>query len=258
MRLAKCGNTAGKWKITAVRMLLAGLIIGIMVFCGNTGSALAAGIPEGAPDDSGTRAVNGRWVRVVIPNTPADTAPPPEKKEAPSGHTPGPAPPGTGISADPPQQSRIREGADIPGRQSAKGPERTFVGRVLGARRDGIPARTEVPVILPVNGAAEPNMRERGPILGFITLKHPEQLAGFLRIAVPGIKGAARDADIRSSKTGDTAVMSLWAGLFIVSLAGLLAFAAFILCRSSSRCRACSFRCRWLPPGHRDAGTGGS
>ena len=69
--------------------------------------------------------------------------------------------------------------------------------------------------------SAEALLRDDGPILGFITLKHPEQLAGFLRITVPGVKGAARPGR-NIPGTGDGARMVSWAAVHIVSVLCLL------------------------------------
>lgn len=69
--------------------------------------------------------------------------------------------------------------------------------------------------------SGEALLRDDGPILGFITLKHPEQLAGFLRITVPGVKGAARPGR-NIPGTGDGARMVSWAAVHIVSVLCLL------------------------------------
>lgn len=69
--------------------------------------------------------------------------------------------------------------------------------------------------------SGEALLRDDGPILGFITLKHPEQLAGFLRITVPGVKGAARRT-LRIPGTGDGSMAVSWAAVHIISVLCLL------------------------------------
>ena len=70
---------------------------------------------------------------------------------------------------------------------------------------------------LPVEG--DPGLR-----LGFITLKHPERLAGFLQISIPGVRGAARGGRGNTPKTGDPSGILLWAVIHLCSVFILLRY----------------------------------
>ena len=127
---------------------------------------------------------SGTWVKVTIPNTP--------------------------------EKEQEQENAALPDSKPEKGSGRKAVEK-SGRPAEGI-LRHEVPAEpLPVEG--DPGLR-----LGFITLKHPERLAGLLRITIPGVKGAARGGRGNTPETGDPSGILLWAVIHLCSVFILLRY----------------------------------
>lgn len=111
---------------------------------------------------------------------------------------------------------REQENAALPDRKPEKGSGRKVVEK-SGRPAEGI-LRHEVPAE-PLSGEGDPALR-----LGFITLKHPERLAGFLRITIPGVRGAARGGRGNTPKTGDPSGILLWAVIHLCSVFILLRY----------------------------------
>ena len=127
---------------------------------------------------------SGTWVKVTIPNTP--------------------------------EKEQEQENAALPDSKPEKGSGRKAV------EKSGRPAerilRHEVPA------ESFPDERDSGLRLGFITLKHPERLAGFLQISIPGVRGAARGGRGNTPKTGDPSGSLLWAVIHLCSVFILLRY----------------------------------
>ena len=129
----------------------------------------------------------------------------------------GQPPSGTWVKVTIPNTpEKEQENASLPDRKPEKGSGRKAVEK-SGRPAEGI-LRHEVPAEpLPVEG--DPGLR-----LGFITLKHPERLAGLLRITIPGVKGAARGGRGNTPETGDPSGILLWAVIHLCSVFILLRY----------------------------------
>ncbi|MCR5370598.1 MAG: hypothetical protein K6E83_07820 [Clostridium sp.] len=146
----------------------------------------------------------GGWVTVTIPNEP-ETG---ENREYTEDSE---------KTAEPGETGEPEKTAE-PGKTGEPGKPWKPRIRVTGAGVREKERRTEEET---AEESAEALLRDDGPILGFITLKHPEQLADFLRITVPGVKGAARRT-LRIPGTGDGSMAVSWAAVHIVSVLCLL------------------------------------
>ena len=148
-------------------------------------------------------------VCITCPETPA-------AGREPSGGT-GQPPSGTWVKVTIPNTpEKEQENASLPDRKPEKGSGRKAVEK-SGRPAEGI-LRHEVPA------ESFPGERDSGLRLGFITLKHPERLAGFLQISIPGVRGAARGERGNTPKTGDPSGILLWAVIHLCSVFILLRY----------------------------------